>query len=93
MKDSDNIARLEAVRPKFEKFRDLKIRTKAELDRAEADLKAAKEQAIAVAGTDNEEEIRQKILQNYEENTKSVDAFLAIIEDIEAKLATVEGEV
>lgn len=92
MKDSDNIARLEALRPKFEKFQHLKIRTTAELERAEADLKAAREQAITIAGTDNEDEIREKILQTYNENTKRVDDFTAILNDIEKKLSEIDGE-
>lgn len=90
MKDSDNVARLEQLRPQYEKLRDLKIRTGAELERAEKDLETAKEQARAVAGTDNEDEIRQKIIQNYDENTKRVDEFSSILEDITAKLAAVE---
>jgi BioD-like phosphotransacetylase family protein len=90
MKDSENIARLDSLRPKYEKFRDLKIRTSAELERAEADLKAARDQAIAVAGTDNEDEIRQKILENYQENTKRVDDFEAILNDITSKLNAIE---
>lgn len=91
MKDSDNVARLEELRPKYEQFRDLKIRTGAELERAEADLQTARDQAIAVAGTDNEDEIRQKILQNYEENTKRVDEFGSVLEAIASKLAAIEG--
>ena len=93
MKDSDNIARLEKLRPRYEKFRDLKIRTSAELERAEADLKAARDQAIAVAGTDNEDEIRQKILENYKENTKRVDDFEAVLNDITSKLDAIEDGV
>lgn len=91
MKDSDNIARLEELRPKYEKFRDLKIRTSAELERAEADLQAAREHAIAVAGTDNEDEIRQRILKNYEENTHRVDLLDAILTEITTKLDAIEG--
>lgn len=91
MKDSDNIARLEGLRPKYEKFRDLKIRTSAELERAEADLQAAREHAIAVAGTDNEDEIRQRILKNYEENTHRVDLLDAILTEITTKLDAIEG--
>jgi BioD-like phosphotransacetylase family protein len=60
------------------------------LERAEADLKAARDQAIAVAGTDNEDEIRQKILENYQENTKRVDDFEAILNDITSKLNAIE---
>lgn len=91
MKDSDNVARLEKLRPQYENLRDLKIRTGAELDRAEKDLEAAKEQAKAIAGTDNADEIRQQILQNYDTNTQRVDEFSSILEEITAKLAAVEA--
>ena len=90
-KDADNIARLEALRPRFERLKNLKIRTDADVERAEQDLKLAREQAIEVAGTDNEDEIRNQILQNYETNTKLVDEFEKSILAIEAELNAINA--
>lgn len=88
-KDADNIARLEALRPRYERLKNMKIRTDADVERAELDLKTAREQAIAVAGTDNEDEIRNQILVNYETNTKLVDEFEQAILAIEADLSAI----
>lgn len=85
-KDADNIARLEALRPRYERLRELKIRTEGDVQRAEQDLKQAREQAIEIAGTDNEDEIRNQILVNYKQNTDLVDEFAQVIEGIEAEL-------
>ena len=90
-KDADNIARLEALRPRYERLKNLKIRTDADVERAEQDLKLAREQAIEVAGTDNEDEIRNQILQNYETNTKLVDEFEKSILAIEAELNAINA--
>lgn len=90
-KDSDNIARLEALRPKYERLRDQKIRADADVERAAADLERAKENARRVAGTDNEDEIREQIRANYERNTVAVDEFEAIMASVQADLDAVGG--
>jgi len=92
LKDSDNIARLEKLKARYEKLRDLKIRADADVERALKDHEAAKERARAIAGTDNEDEIRAKIRANYEANTKAVDEFEKILDDIEAKLTVIGGQ-
>lgn len=91
VKDSDNIARLEALRPRYERLRDQKIRADADVERAAADLEKAREHARQVAGTDNEDEIRQQIRANYEANTKAVDEFEAIIASVEDELDAIGG--
>lgn len=88
-KDSDNVARLKTLQSKFEKLRDMKIRTEADVERATADHEEAKKKAIEIAGTDNEDEIREQIRANYEENTKAVDEFEATINEIEKQLSEI----
>lgn len=90
LKDVDNIARLEQLRPRYERLRDLKIRNQAELERAEQDLLKAKEQARNIAGTDDENEIRNQIRANYQANTKAVDEFEQILNQIEYELSQIE---
>lgn len=85
-KDSDNIARLEALRPAYERLRDQKIRADAEVERAAADLEKAKEAARRIAGTDSEDEIRTQIKANYEKNTAAVNEFEAVIASVQAEL-------
>ena len=92
LKDSDNIARLEALRPTFVKLRDQKIRADAEVERALSDLEAIKQSARNVAGTDNEDEIRNQVTANYELNTIAVDEFEAAIIAVEAELNAIENE-
>jgi len=89
LKDSDNIARLEALRPRFEKLRDLKIRADAEVERAATELERAREHARKVAGTDDEDAIRAKIKESYERNTAAVDEFESAIAAVEAELAAI----
>lgn len=91
LKDSDNIARIEALRPRFERLRDQKIRADAEVDRAAAELEKAREHAIKVAGTDDENAIREQIRANYERNTAAVDEFERAIAAVEAELAAIGG--
>jgi hypothetical protein len=92
LKDSDNIARLEALRPRFARLRDQKIRADAEVERAAADLEKAKEHARKVAGTDNEDQIREQIRASYERNTKAVDEFEAVIAAVEAELSAIGSQ-
>lgn len=89
LRDSDNIARLERLRPRYEKLRDQKIRADAEVERAASELDKAKEHARKVAGTDDEDAIRSQIRDNYERNTQAVDEFERAMAAVEAELAAI----
>lgn len=82
MKDSKNIARIEALRGEFEKMRNLKIRTEADIDRAAADIEKHQAAAREEIGTDDLDEIRGIIRKLDEENTADVDAFETLMAEI-----------
>lgn len=91
MKDSKNIARIEALRTEFESMRNAKIRVDADIDRSASDLEKHKAAAIEAIGTADENEIRALIQNNFDSNTADVDAFEALIAEIRngiAQLAT-----
>lgn len=95
MKDSKNIARLDALRSEFESMRNTQIRVEADIERSAADLEKHKAAAIEEIGTADEGEIRNLIQSRYDENTADVDAFEALIAEIRngiAQLATESGQ-
>lgn len=92
IKDSDNLRRLEKLRPRYEKLRDLRIRNAADAERAERDLAEASKAAIEVAGTDDIEGLRRLITENYAANTAAVDEFEAVLSDIDAALAQADAD-
>lgn len=93
MKDSKNIARIEALRGEFEKLRNAKIRVEADIDRAAADVEKFKAAAREEIGTDDLDEIRGIIRKLDDENTSDVDAFETLMAEIRngiAQLADVQ---
>jgi len=92
LKDADNLARLERLRPRYERLNELRIRNAAERERAERDLAEARRSAVEIAGTDDLDELRAKITENYEENTRTIDEFAQVISGIEAALEAVNGQ-
>jgi hypothetical protein len=93
MKDSKNIARIEALRGEFEKLRNTKIRIEADIDRAAADIEKHKATAREEIGTDVLDEIRAIILEREEKNTDDIEAFEALMAGIRngvAQLAEVQ---
>jgi hypothetical protein len=93
MKDSKNIARIEALRGEFEKLRNMKIRVEADIDRAAADIEKHKAAAREEIGTDDLDEIRSIIKKRDEENTSDVEAFETLMAEIRngiAQLADVQ---
>jgi len=92
LKDSENLARIERLRPRFERLNELRIRNAAERERAERDLEEARRSAVEVAGTDDLDELRAKITENYEENTRALDEFERVIAGIESALDAVNGQ-
>lgn len=89
LKDADNLARLERLRPRYERLNEMRIRNAAEKERADRDLEDARRNAIEVAGTDDLDELRAMITENYEKNTRDLDAFERLITDIEARIKAV----
>jgi hypothetical protein len=92
LKDSDNLKRIEALRPRFEKLREAQIRNDADRQRADRDLLQAQDDAIRIAGTADLDELRLKITADYDANTKVIDEFEAILTSIESGLADIEAE-
>lgn len=90
VKDSDNLRRLEQLRPRYERLRDLRIRNAADAERAERDLADARKAAREVAGTDDLDELRGRITENYAANTAAIDEFERILTEVEAALAQAE---
>lgn len=87
MKDSKNIERLERLRPEFEGYRDQRIRVLAEIERSSQDLERFRAQAVEELGTSDETEIRALIQTRFDENTRDVDDFEAIMTSIRNDLA------
>lgn len=75
MKDSKNIARIEALRGEFEKLRNMKIRVEADIDRAAADIEKHKAAAREEIGTDVLDDIRGIIRDREEKNADDIGAF------------------
>lgn len=89
-KDSENIKLLESARPEFDRLTKEKIRADAEVARYEQDLEKALAEGNEIAGTNDENQIRQMVLNNYDQNTKDVDAFLSRLEDVSRRLAALD---
>ncbi|NTF17347.1 keratin [Agrobacterium rubi] len=87
MKDSKNIARIEALRGEFEKLRNTKIRIEADIDRAAADTEKFKAAAREEIGTDNLDEIRGLIRKLDDETTSDVNAFESLMAEIRNGIA------
>jgi len=92
LKDSENLARLEALKPRFERLNELRIRNAAERERAERDLEDARRSAIEIAGTDDLDELRARVIENYEHNTGLLDEFTRLIEGVEHDLNAATGQ-
>lgn len=90
LKDSDNLRRIEALRPEHDSLRDAYIRYDAELRRAERDLDEATKEAVAIAGTSDLDELRKIIKADYETNTVVVDQYESLIADLKANLAKID---
>lgn len=92
LKDSDNLKRIEEMRPEYERLREEKIRNDADLARGDRDIKDAHAAAVELAGTSNLDELRLQITSDYEKNTKDVDAFSNLLTEIRSGLTAIEGE-
>lgn len=86
--DAENLKILNGIKPRFEELRKLVIRNDADLERAKQDLNVAKEDAMRIAGTSDEDEIRQIIMDGQRKNSEAVDTFVTQIEEVERNLAS-----
>lgn len=93
LKDSDNLKRIEAMRPKYDNLRERQIRNDADLQRTRQDILAAQEEAIAIAGTADLDELRAKITADYEANTKEVDEFESTLRSVEIELEEIDATI
>ncbi|MTH95300.1 hypothetical protein [Roseibium sp. RKSG952] len=85
--DTENLKLIEETKPKYERLRNLQIRNEGDLERARQELSKAEEDAIQIAGTSNEDEIREIIMKGRAENTTAVDEWIAGVEAVERELA------
>jgi len=85
-RDSDNLKRLEALRPAFERLRTERILAEGEIERLTKELEAARQLALQELGTDDEAEIARMIAAARDRNTAMVEEFATLIRDIDARL-------
>ena len=88
-KDSENLQRLEELRPLYEALKAERIWAESDIARLARELDAAREAARAQLGTDDEDEIRRMIEAARARNTEAVEAFAALLDGIAARLAPV----
>lgn len=90
--DAENIRIIEGLRSEHEKLTNLLIRSEAELEREESDLKELKANLIEKCGTDDLDKIRDVVKNNYEENTRKVDEFQKGITKAKEAIQKIDGE-
>ncbi|HEV2558620.1 MAG TPA: hypothetical protein VGU45_08340 [Microvirga sp.] len=83
---ADPLKRLEEMRASFERLRTERIRAEGEVERLARELEAARSEAKAAFGTDDEGEIEALIGEARARNAALVDEFAALIRGIESKL-------
>jgi len=92
LKDSENLKRIEALRPRMERLREAKIRNDAEAERLKREIAEARKAAVELAGTDDLNEIRKIISDNYAANTAAIDEFEKTLAEVEAELDAIERQ-
>ena len=85
--DSENLERLQALRPTFERLKAERIRAESEINRLAKDFEAARREAEKEFGTADEAEIQRMIAQAHTLNTRLVDAFASTVRAIDERLA------
>ena len=84
--DSENLKRLQALRPRFERLKAERIRAEGDIERLTRELAEARRAAREELGTDCEVEIARLIEAAQAENAALVDAFALKIRAVEARL-------
>jgi hypothetical protein len=82
-----DLKRLDELRPAFDRLRTERIRAEGEIERLSRELEAAKAEARAAFGTDDEAEIRRLVEAARAENAALVDDFAERLRAIGARLA------
>lgn len=88
----DGQEEIETLKKRYEALNEKKIKAKANQEAAEKQLNALKEQARHDYGTDNLDELRQKLAELKAENERKRAEYQAHLEDIETKLSAVEQQ-
>lgn len=88
--DSENLRRLEGLRPEFERLRAERIRAEGEIQRLTRELEAARELAQRELGTDDETAIGRMIEDARARNTVMVEDFAGALGVIDARLAALD---
>ena len=86
-KDSENLQRLEELRPLYEALKAERIRAESDIERLTREHDEARQSALEQLGTDDEDEIRRLIEAARARNTEAVEAFAAMLQGIAARLA------
>ena len=82
-----DLKRLDELRPAFDRLRTERIRAEGEIERLSRELEAAKAEARAEFGTDDEAEIRRLVEAARAENAALIDDFAERLRAIGARLA------
>lgn len=90
--DTENLAIIEKLRPEHTDFANRLIRSETELERGERDLADLKKTLKDGWGTDDLDEIRELIRNNYRDNTKAVDEFEASIINARQAVSKIEDK-
>ncbi len=90
--DADPLRRLEEMRAVYDRLRTERIRAEGEVERLARELDAARAEAKAAFGTDDEGEIQALIDEARARNAALVEEFGALIRGIEAKLQELGDE-
>ena len=85
--DAENLERLQALRPAFERLKAERIRAESEIDRLARELDTARREAEKELGTADEAEIERMIAEAHVLNTSLVDAFASTVRAIDERLA------
>ncbi len=90
--DSENLKRLEELRPEFERLKAERIRAEGEIARLTRELEASRELARRELGTDDEAEIARMIEDARARNTAAVEEFAGALRAIDARLQGLERD-
>jgi hypothetical protein len=82
-----DLKRLDELRPAFDRLRTERIRAEGEIERLSRELEAAKAEARAAFGADDEAEIRRLVEAARAENAALIDDFAERLRAIGARLA------
>lgn len=89
--DADNLKIIERNRTRHDALRTEKVRIERDIETNEQRLAEALASAKAKFGTDDIEQLREMVRENYQANTADTDAYAAAIERIERDLAALKN--